>query len=208
MTAWLSMLRTQGAPQSIRKRIAPVGAVMARVRARLQPSISQAVNRWHGLGPRERKQVLLMLGVLVAAVLWLLFTKPALDSLRYWDDEMPRLRSQAAALQDVLADVSTPLRVEDTSTQTVSERVGASLDQGGFAGTYQVRNSGPDLVVEFEQPVVSTQLVAWLMSAPAALGLSVKQVTLQRDHDKPAGQTSRITATVTLAGQQQPRNGA
>lgn len=208
MTGRLSLFRSQGAAKSIRKFIAPANAVITRWRNRVQPSVSQAVNRWHDLRSRERQQVLVMLGVLIAAVLWLLFTKPALDSLRYWADEMPRLRSQAVALQGVLADVGTPPPVEGMSTQPISERVRASLDQGGFAGTYQVRNSGSDLVVAIEQPVASTSLVSWLMNAPTALGLNVKQVTLQRDHDEPAGETSRITATVTLAEQQQQsRNG-
>ncbi|AYN19504.1 type II secretion system protein GspM [Alcaligenes aquatilis] len=208
MIGRLSLFRAQGAAKSIRKAIAPANAVITRWRERVQPSVSQAVNRWHGLRSRERKQVLVMLGVLIAAVLWLLFTKPALDSLRYWVDEMPRLRSQAAALQDVLADVSVPSSAGGTFTQPASERIRVSLEQRGFGGTYQVRNSGSEIVVEIEHPVMSAQFVAWLMMAPATVGLSVKQVTLQRDHSTPAAQTSQITATVTLAEQQQQsRNG-
>ncbi|HCB1211688.1 type II secretion system protein GspM [Alcaligenes sp.] len=209
MTGRLSLFRSQGVAKSIRKFIAPANAVITRWRNRVQPSVSQAVNRWHGLRSRERQQVLVMLGVLIAAVLWLLFTKPALDSLRYWADEMPRLRSQAVALQDVLADVSAPPSASGAFTQSASERIRESLEQRGFDGAYQVRSSGSEIVVQIEHPVTSTQLVAWLMIAPPTIGLSVKQVTLQRDHSTPAAQTSQITATVTLAEQQQqPRNGS
>ncbi|THF60461.1 type II secretion system protein GspM [Pseudothauera rhizosphaerae] len=205
MTARPSALRAESVPAALRRfTVLPVGGVMARLRARLQPVHAQATSRWRGLAPRERKQILLMVAVLAGAAVWLLFTKPALDTLRYWGEEMPRLRSQAAALRDILADVGGVPSALGAQTGPPAARTSASLDQIGLAGTYRMREDGTTLIIGFEQPVDAARLTTWLLNAPAGLGLAVERATLQRID----GDEHGIKASVTLAARQrQPGNG-
>lgn len=208
MTTWLSGIGDGHRLESLRAIFAPVGNVLASQHARLRPMLAQASLRWRGLSSRERKQVWLMLAVVLTAVVWLLFTKPALDTLRYWNDEMPRLRSQAAALREILGDTGGVSASRDGgSVLSLDERVSASLDEIGLVGTYQLREDGAQLVVTLEQPVETVQLVTWLLNAPAGLGLAVQQVTLQRDVHGSVDQGSRVTAILTLVERQKPGMG-
>ncbi|MFT4173112.1 MAG: type II secretion system protein GspM [Rhodocyclaceae bacterium] len=199
MTGWRSMRRPP----------LPFGPAIARLRARLHPLLAHTADRWRSLTPRERGQVLLMIAVLCAALLWLVFTQPALRTLRHWQEETPRLRSQATALRRVLADVMPPHSVAEAPARPVVERLAASLDAGGLTGAYRIRPAGADWVVAFEQPVDAARLAAWLMNAPTTLDLTIRQATLQRAHsDTPTRQDGRVTATLTFSTpQQRSRNG-
>ncbi|CAB3647009.1 type II secretion system protein GspM [Achromobacter pestifer] len=209
MSSWLNALRTR---RQISRAPRPPAAWHAwgrRLRARLQPSLDQVRSRWRGLSRRERQQVLLMVAVVTGAILWLLFTKPALETLEHWDNELPRLRSQAAALQDVLADVSSPAAAPADSPLKPAERVRVSLDGAGLAGAYQLREAGPALQIEFERSTDVSRVMAWLLSAPTPLGMTVQQVTLQRSDDSgSSGQKSNARAAVTVVAQRQPGNGS
>jgi general secretion pathway protein M len=190
--------------QSARHRLPPVAGVMAR----WQPVRARLAGHWQNLAPRERTQLLLMVAVLAGALLWLLFTRPALQTLRYWHDEMPRLRSQATALQAVLADVAPPATTGAQASRPAAERLSASLDQGGLAGTYSIHHTEAGWIVAVDHPTDATRLVAWLMRAPAELHLTIKQAVLERAPPTPTGQGSRITANVVFSEQPPPaRNG-
>lgn len=179
-----------------------------RLQARLHPVLAQVQSRWRGLARRERTQVVLMVAVVAAAVIWLLLTKPALDTLRHWDNELPRLRSQASALKDVLADVGNPV-VAGNSEKEPAERVRASLDAGGLADAYQLRVIDSALQIEFKRSADVSRVMTWLLSAPAPLGMTVQQVMLQRSEDSGSpAHKSHNRATVTVVVQRQTGNGS
>lgn len=181
----------------------------ALLRARVQPVLARAQSRWRGLSRREHSQIALMAAVVVMAFVWLLLTKPALDTLQHWDNELPRLRSQAAALSDVLADVGSPAAAPSDSSLDPVGRIRASLDAGGLADGYQLRDTDSELEIEFESTTDTSRAMAWLLSAPAALGLTVQKVTLQRLEDSASAvQKNHIRAKVTMVARQKPGNGS
>ncbi|MGJ7498841.1 type II secretion system protein GspM [Variovorax sp. ZT5P49] len=184
----------------------------AALRSRLQPVFAQGQDRWRGLSRRERLQVVGMVVVVVVAAVWLLMAKPALDSLQHWGNELPRLRSQAAALKDVLADVGGPAAA-GPGDASADQRMRASLDAAGLAGAYQLREADTAWQIEFERSADASRVMAWLLSAPGSLGMTVQQVTLQRSEDGgSAGAKSQVraraTVAVAVAVQRQTGNGS
>ncbi|WP_411881445.1 type II secretion system protein GspM [Polaromonas sp. YR568] len=186
------------------------GALHARrLQARLQPVLAQARSRWRGLSQRERKQILGMLAVVAVAFVWLVLVKPPLATLRHWNTELPRLRSQAAALADVLSDAGSPATAAASSSAGPAERVRASLDASGLAGAYQLREAGAAWEIEFGDAAAASRVMDWLLAAPASLGMVVQQATLQRSEDGASpGQKSHVRATATVALKRQPGNGS
>lgn len=145
----------------------------------LQPTLERMQGRWQALSAKERKQILAMVVVVGLAVVWLTLVKPALDTLAHWEDELPRLRTQAHTLESVLADVGAPA-MASSATQTPAEQLRASLDYAGFADTYLIDQREGTLHIDFQQPTDAAQLLAWLLSTSASPGMTVQQLTLQR----------------------------
>lgn len=174
--------------------------------ARLQPLRAQLQGRWKALTRRERGQVLAMLCVVTVAAVWLLGIKPALDTLRYWDGELPRLRSQAAALKDVLADVGGPAVVAGDAARDPAGRVRASLDAAGLAGAYRLSEAGAELQIEIERAADASRVAAWLLAAPGALGMTVNKAMLQRSEDAGPDGRNDVRATVALTARPQSGN--
>ncbi len=172
------------------------GELRAQLARRRQALSGQLGRRWQGLTPRERKQLRLMLAVLLGAAVWLLFARPALATLRYWNDELPRLRAQSIALEAILADGAGPRVAPNARQVPPARRVAASLDQAGLTGSYRLSGGKPELVITFAQPVPAGPLLVWLLNAPVSLGLPVRQVLLERSDATAEG---RIKATITLA---------
>ncbi|PBK03617.1 hypothetical protein CNQ84_13650 [Pseudomonas abyssi] len=168
----------------------------------LQPAIANAKGRWQALSAKERKQILIMLVVVGAAVIWLTLVKPALDTLAHWEDELPRLRTQANTLQLVLADVGSPV-IADSASQTPSQQLQASLDHAGFTGIYLINQREDKVQVDFQQPVDATQLMAWLFTISASPVMTVQQLSMQRsDQDESHGLSGQVRAQVIMAMEQ------
>lgn len=181
----------------------------ARLQARLQPILAQARSRWHGLSQRERKQLVWMVAVVIAALIWLLLVQPPLTTIRHWNNELPRLRSQAAALTEVLSDTAHPVMATGDSSRKPAERVRISLDAAGLTGTYALREVGPALQIAFERSTDVSLVMDWLLNAPASLDMAVQQVTLERSEDSGSPvQKSHVRAKVTVVANRQPGNGS
>lgn len=175
----------------------PQAWLVLRWQTRLQPLLQHGRDRWHGLAARERLQLQCMAAVLLAALIWLLWVQPALHSLRYWGEALPRLRSQSVALQEVLAEVG-GLQVAPGNLPP-AKRLAFSLDQAGLAGRYRLQSRGAELELTFTPAVDAVRLTTWLLHAPAALGLTVQQLTLERlENTEAADQPLLVQASLCL----------
>lgn len=163
---------------------------------RLLPYLRKTAGYWRGLTVRERRQLILMSFILLGAVAWLLFTRPALKTLSHWQQELPRLRSQQAALQTVLAEAGGG-QLTRQAHGTPQARLAQSLRAAGL--DYQLRSAGPNLILSV-QNVEAQRLVNWLLTAPATLGMQIEQAQIARIN---AGESTRVNASVMLAEQQQ-----
>lgn len=180
---------------------------LERPRGLAQPLLTRTRGLWHGLSPRERLQVGAMLAVVLAVLVWLAFMKPALDTLAHWEEALPKLRSQAAALKEVLADTNANAVPGDSSLGP-AERVRASLEAAGLAGACELREVDATLRLTFAGGD-SSRAVDWLLGAPAPLGLKVQQVTLRRSEGKgPADDGNGFGVEATLIPQQQSGKGS
>lgn len=173
------------------------------LRQRIRPRLHQLAQRWQGLSARERQQVSLMAVLLVCTLLWLLFTRPALHTLQHWEQELPRLRSQQAALQTVLADVGAG-GLPQGNDMPLMQRVTDSLIASGLTHGYAITSQGSVWIIAFKQPVATARLVSWLLNSPPVLGMTVLQVRLERVNASKAAaeQDAGVTASVTLEVQQ------
>lgn len=162
----------------------------------VKPSLHKAARYWQGLTARERKQVLLMSAILAGALAWLFFTRPALKTLNHWQQELPRLRSQQAALQTVLAEVG---GASPSASGTPQARLAQSLSAAGLS--CKLHAEGQTIMLACDQPVEATTLINGLLTAPALSGMRVTQATIARV--KAEGARTRVTASVMLAEQQQ-----
>lgn len=173
--------------------------------------------RWRALSDRERVQVVAMLVLVVGAAVWLLVAKPALASIRHWQEELPKLRSQAATLQEVLAEAGVVRVSLDTSPRDRTRQVVESLAAAGLAGRYRLAAPRTDagataraaraadgadadatsnaverpIEIEFLPTADTTQALSWLMQAPPGLRLAVERLTIERGAAAvPAGASS------------------
>lgn len=168
----------------------------------LRPTLERMVGRWQALSAKERKQILAMVVVVGFAIVWLSLVKPALDTLAHWEEELPRLRTQANTLQSVLADVGAPSMVS-SAAQTPAEQLRASLDYAGFAETYLIDPREETLHIDFQQPTDAAQLLSWLLSTSASLGMTVQQLTLQRlEEGESQSPPGLVRAQVVMATEQ------
>lgn len=165
----------------------------------LKPALASAKGRWQALSVKERKQLLIMVALVGFVGAWLTLTKPALDSLTYWEDELPRIRTQAKTLQLILADVEPP-DIAGSTSRTQIQQLRLSLDYAGFAGTYLISQREGNLQVDFQQPADAEQLLAWLFTAKSYPGMAIQQLNLQRLDNKDAvdNASGLICAQVTM----------
>ncbi|UXH77429.1 type II secretion system protein GspM [Roseateles amylovorans] len=166
----------------------------------LKPLVDAAQDRWRALSPRERLQIVGMVVAVVATAVWLLWARPALASIRHWENELPRLRSQAAALKDILgADGQPAARPSAITPQDRLQRLRASLDGAGLAGAYVLSDDGAAIHIEFDRAVDLSKGMAWLLAGPPTLQMKVAQFSLQRLDDRPiSASRSDVRFTITI----------
>ncbi|WP_210015465.1 type II secretion system protein GspM, partial [Pseudomonas palmensis] len=129
---------------------------------------------WHGLSARERRAVALTALLLGTTLWWLVLVQPALARIAHWEAETPRLRSQAQTLDGLLAHAPS---LPGAAQQAPALR--QSLEHAGLGGHYQLQAVQGGWQLDLAQAPAEAA-TAWLLQAPAQLGLTVVHSRLQR----------------------------
>jgi general secretion pathway protein M len=146
----------------------------------LRDAIAPLRTYWRGLAKREQR-MLLAGGLAVALVTtWWVLVEPALKSIAYWQEELPRLRSQATALDGVLKE-----RQVAVAAPAMPDAIRRSLDASGLAGHYELASSrgqaGSPMAWELKfSQAPAGALVGWLLAEPPRLAAALAEVELAR----------------------------
>lgn len=165
------------------------------IKARLLAAQAQGRQRWQALAPRERRVVALAAALLCTFLGWQLLIAPALARIDYWAAETPKLRSQAQALETLLAQhqVARPADITGALRQ--------SLEQAGLGPHSHLAAEGSGSQLSWQQAPAEAAM-AWLQGVPPGLGLHIGELSLQRDGD--AESAGPVTFSGTLRMDQAP----
>ncbi|MCE1117224.1 MULTISPECIES: type II secretion system protein GspM [Pseudomonas] len=136
---------------------------------------AQGLGAWRALAPRERRALGLVAAVLAVTLLWLLFIEPPLVRIAHWQAETSKLRSQARALDELLAQV--PRAVTASEGPLALQQ---SLEHAQLHTYVQLQQVPDGWQLTWHQAPADTAL-AWMLQGPARQGLSVAEAQLQRD---------------------------
>ncbi|NMX56682.1 type II secretion system protein GspM [Pseudomonas sp. WS 5146] len=152
---------------------------------------SQSHVFWTGLAVRERR-MLAGAGLILASLLtWLVLVQPALKKIDYWQVEIPKLRSQAEALQVLLQGVAAPRQADDSALRQ-------ALDGAGLQGHYQLQALAPGgWQLTFEN-APADRVVDWLLGNPRSFSLEVSEARLQRAQDAVDNSAGTVSGTVRM----------
>lgn len=168
---------------------------LGRYRERWQRQASQARLYWNGLALREKRLLGGASALLGAVLVWLLLIEPAVKKIDYWQAEIPKLRSQAEALEVLLHQAGGPRG--DASGQSLEQALRQTLDAAGLQGAYQLQAAGEGEAQAWHlsfQEAPADAVVGWLLGNPRQFSLEVMEARLQRagpaDIDGTAGKLS------------------
>lgn len=152
--------------------------------------LHDATARWQALPARDRLAVGAAVVAMALLLSWLVFARPALDSVTRWQRELPRLRAQSAELDRLLSDVPA---ARAPATASASEAPQAGLDRAGLQGLYRIDTLVADAPpgagkpppakawrIEFSEPVPATRVFPWLLDVAARADLEVTGIAIDR----------------------------
>lgn len=153
----------------------------------LQRGMQEGATRWRALPSRDRLAIGAAALLVVLAFLWLALTKPALDAVARWQQELPKLRAQSAELDRLL------VGVRGSGAAGPSESPQAGLDRAGLQGLYRLQvvvsdapaatGSAPPAKawrIEFDKPVEAALVFPWLTAVSARSDIEIIGAALDR----------------------------
>ncbi|MET3179215.1 UNVERIFIED_ORG: type II secretory pathway component PulM [Variovorax guangxiensis] len=153
----------------------------------LQRGMQEGATRWRALPSRDRLAIGAAALLVVLAFLWLALTKPALDAVARWQQELPKLRAQSAELDRLL------VGVRGSGAAGPSESPQAGLDRAGLQGFYRLQvvvsdapaatGSAPPAKawrIEFDKPVEAALVFPWLTAVSARSDIEIIGAALDR----------------------------
>jgi len=154
------------------------------VRKPVDPALARARQRYAALAPRERRLVTGAAALLGAAIAFVVFIEPPLNTVRKLQAELPALRTQAASVADLTSQARSLRQRSATpaASMPTPAELGASLERGGLpAGMWTLGQpeSGSGVRLELNQ-APSSALLRWLEGAGRDWGLATQKVELTR----------------------------
>jgi general secretion pathway protein M len=177
-----------------------------------QTAGEQASRHWKQLSPRERRLARGLAAVVIAAMLFAIALRPAWREVARWQDDLPRLRVQAAAV-DALVQEAQALKREQgnrIADAAMQDALRSSLARAALGATPQVDRleDGKGWRVAFDG-VSPAALFDWLAYAPGLLRLRIVQVRIVRPRDSLGRPVpARASGTLQLRGADDPANGS
>ncbi|WP_312341227.1 type II secretion system protein GspM [Stutzerimonas nitrititolerans] len=162
--------------------------------ARWRNRRGQLVAHWQRLAARERRVLTVAALGLAALFAWVGLINPPLKSIAHWQAELPRLRSQSAALEEVLREVA-PANAEPAD---LSQRLRQSLDGSSLAGHYRLAETTENLPGPLRLQFIGAPagpLMAWLQHTASAMSLTIAEAHLHR-----VGDTNTHDPVATVSG--------
>lgn len=154
--------------------------------ARWDAAREQAARHLDALSPRERRLLRGLTAAVAAAALFVIGLRPAWRDIARWQEELPQLRAQAAAV-DALAQEAQALKREQGGRipeNAMQDGLRASLARAALGGSQRVDalEDGAGWRVAFDGASPAA-LFDWLAHAPGRLHLRVVQVRIDRPRD-------------------------
>ncbi|RTQ34876.1 hypothetical protein EJP69_10770 [Variovorax gossypii] len=156
----------------------------------LQRGMQEGATRWRALPSRDRLAIGAAALLVALAFLWLVLTKPALDAVARWQQELPKLRAQSAELDRLLVGVP---GARGGSAAGPSESPQAGLDRAGLQGLYRLQvvvsdapaaagSASPAKAwrIEFDKPVEAALVFPWLTAVSARSDIEIIGAALDR----------------------------
>jgi general secretion pathway protein M len=128
---------------------------------------------WESLGGRERRLLVVVATCGGLTLLWLGFIEPPLARITHWQSELPRLRSQQAALDSLLQP-----RPQHPPAE-LSRLLVEQLDHAALAGHYQLQPLAQGWQLRLDN-APAPDLLHWLLSDLSGLNLEVRELRLER----------------------------
>lgn len=152
-----------------------------RLRRQTDPLLAQLRQRHASLSPRDQRLLRLMAAVLGAAGLFLFFIEPPLDTLARLRADLPALRVQAAAVDDLAAQAGALARqTRARAVMPQEQELRGSLARAGLPPerwTLAAEDGGYLLTVD---DVPAQSLLDWLEHSAQDWGLTARQAELIR----------------------------
>lgn len=156
----------------------------------LQRGVREGATRWRALPSRDRLAMGAAAVLVMLAFLWLALTRPALDAVARWQQELPKLRAQSAELDRLLAGVP---GARAGGAAGPSESPQAGLDRAGLQGLYRLEvvvsdapaanGSAPPAKawrVEFDKPAEAALVFPWLVAVSARSDIEIIGAAIDR----------------------------
>jgi general secretion pathway protein M len=151
---------------------------------------------WNARNERERKQLLLMVSVILLALVYMLLIEPAYVGREQLGKSLPTLRQQATELQALATQATTLSRETPPPPPPMTkETIEASMTRAGLP-PQTVAIAGTDLAKVQLSGVSFASMVAWLDEMKKAARISVTEASITAQ-----AQSDTVNATLTLRQQ-------
>ncbi len=179
---------------------------MAQGVARWRNGINAVSVLWAARSQREKRLLIAMAVVLLAAILWTLALAPALRTIQRAQAGLPGLQARAAQLDAVIREAQAlgQVRRGQLSAAEAGEALAASLRDAGLDAGLAAQ--GPDVDsgavaqwrIRFDD-APAAQVVEWLAGLPDIASLRVRQLDLGRSLVAGRERPGRLSGEVLLA---------
>ena len=177
-------------------------------RSQLDARRRQSAAWWAVRTPRERRMLTVGALFLALTLLWTLGLKPAIDSIARSQQQLPRLRADAAQIDTLVLEAQSLQRqgASRIDPATIPQALQTMLRRAGLEASVTVRPAKPSLNImaaEWEVLVSdasAARLMEWLASLPSVLHVSVRTAKLSRSQVGGRDRPGQVSGHIILQG--------